>query len=135
MRLHANARLSLKGRAIDSVESAGWSLTQDADHNDRALLDGPALTPLSWSSPIAARRLGDRSRERRKDLGDFARLVAGSGRPVVLGAQCSVARRCLGISFLGSMKGISTTTASRRSPSTSTSSSVPSSASSTGTMA
>jgi hypothetical protein len=43
MRLHANARLSLKGRAIDSVESAGWSLTQDADHNDRALLDGPAL--------------------------------------------------------------------------------------------
>jgi hypothetical protein len=45
MTLHANARLSLKGREllIDRVESAGWSLTQDADHKDRALLDGPAL--------------------------------------------------------------------------------------------
>jgi hypothetical protein len=49
--------------------------------------------------------------------------------------QCSVASRCLGISFLGSMNGISTTTAWRRSPATSTSSSVPSSASSIGTMA
>jgi hypothetical protein len=49
--------------------------------------------------------------------------------------QRSVASRCLGISFLGSMNGIATTTASRGSPATSTSSSVPSSASSIGTMA
>src|SRR5919198_5054863 len=49
--------------------------------------------------------------------------------------HCPVTSRCLGISFLGSMNGISTTTASRRSPSTSTSSSVPSSASSIGTIA
>jgi hypothetical protein len=44
--------------------------------------------------------------------------------------QCSVASRCLGISFFGSMNGTATTTASRRSPATSTSSWVPSSASS-----
>ena len=33
MKLHANARLSLKGREllVDRVESAGWSLTQAAE--------------------------------------------------------------------------------------------------------
>ena len=33
MRLHANARLSLKGREllVDRVERAGWSLTQAAE--------------------------------------------------------------------------------------------------------
>jgi hypothetical protein len=49
--------------------------------------------------------------------------------------QRSVASRRLWISFFGSMNGIAITTASRRSPATSTSSSVPSSASSIGTMA
>jgi hypothetical protein len=33
MKLHANARLSLKGREllVDRVEGAGWSLTQAAE--------------------------------------------------------------------------------------------------------
>lgn len=64
-----------------------------------------------------------------------ARTPEEVNKDVCVAGQCSVASRCFGISFFGSMKGICTTTASRRAPSTSISSSVRSWASSIGTIA
>jgi hypothetical protein len=98
---------------LDSPRGRGGHRERDlgADVRDHVLLDA-----------VERRDLEARTAE---EVDEDAGLVG----------QCSVASRCLGISFLGSMNGIATTTASRRSPSISTSISVPRSASSIGSMA
>jgi len=75
MRLHANARLSVKGREllIDRVEVAGWSLTQAAEAacvSDRTAhkwlarhrAEGPAGLADRSSAPV---RVANRTEERR----------------------------------------------------------------------
>ena len=108
MKLHANARLSLKGREllVDRVSSAGWSLTQAAEAagvSDRTARSGwPATAPrASAGCWIVPRRRG---RCRTAPMSERVEVIAALRRLRMTGAEIA---ECLGMA-LSTVSGVLT---------------------------